>query len=151
MSTIGNSRSARTSCAVNALLWVAQMLLAGLFLLAGFLKLRMGAAVLARFTGLPGGFMIFIAIAEVAGALGLVLPGLFRVRRSLTPVAAVGLVTIMAGATTFMASAGQVGAVVPCTVGVVAALIAHGRRGWLTRPATDPRAKAWVAAPVQGD
>ena len=138
MSTITTTRGTRTSRAVNILLWSAQVLLALLFLFAGVAKLRMGGAVLARFTGLPGAFMVFIAVAEIAGALGLVLPGLFRVKRLLTPVAAVGLVTIMAGATTVMAAAGQAGAFMPFTVGIVAALVAHGRRGWLTGARRDP-------------
>jgi len=151
MSAKLTAQIARASRPINVLLWSAQALLAILFLFAGVMKLRMGGAVLARYTGLPGAFMIFIAVAEISGALGLVLPGLLRVKRMLTPVAAVGLVTIMAGATTVMAAAGRAGAFVPCAVGVVAALIAHGRRGWLTTRAPDPSAGAWVASPVQGD
>ncbi len=127
--------ASRRSRAVHVLLWSVQVLLAFVFLFAGIVKLRMGAATLAQFTGLPGAFMLFIAVAEIAGALGLVLPGLFGVKRSLTPLAAVGLVTIMAGATTVMASTGQAGAFMPCTTGILAALVAHGRRGWLARGA----------------
>ena len=38
-------------------------------------------------------------MAEVLGAIGLILPGLLRIRPDLTPLAAVGLVIIMIGAT----------------------------------------------------
>jgi hypothetical protein len=37
----------------------------------------------------------FIGMCEVAGALGMLLPGLLRIRPSLTPLAAAGLVVLM--------------------------------------------------------
>jgi len=136
--------------AARVALWSVQIVLALLFLFAGIAKLRMSAAVLEQFTGVPGAFMKFIAIAEISGALGLVLPGLFRVKRFLTPVAAVGLVTIMAGATTLMATHGPVsGAALPFVVGVLVAAVACRRRSWLEAPKPSiqravvvPRAKA---------
>jgi uncharacterized membrane protein YphA (DoxX/SURF4 family) len=151
MSAIGSYREDGKARATNVALWAVQALLALLFLFAGVTKLRMSAALLAQFTGLPGALMKFIATAEICGAIGLVVPGLFRVKRFLTPVAALGLVTIMAGATTVMASAGQASAAVPFTVGILAALVAHGRRGWARVFSPDPRGEAWVATPVQGD
>ena len=48
---------------------------------------------------LPGLFIKFIGVCEVLGALGLILPGLLRIRRGLTPLAAAGLVIILIGAT----------------------------------------------------
>ena len=47
---------------------------------------------------LPGAFLRFLGVAEVLGALGLILPGLLRIRPGLTPLAAAGLVLIMIGA-----------------------------------------------------
>ena len=41
----------------------------------------------------------FIGVAEVLGAIGLILPGVLRIRPGLTPLAAAGLVIIMIGAT----------------------------------------------------
>jgi len=35
-------------------------------------------------TGLPGGLIQFVSVAEVLGALGLILPGLLRIRLTLT-------------------------------------------------------------------
>jgi len=82
----------------SILLWTIQVLLAALFLLAGGMKLVSPTAALTQQVTLPGPFLRFIGVAEVLGALGLVLPGLLRLRTGLTPIAAAGLVIIMAGA-----------------------------------------------------
>ena len=67
-------------------------------------------------------------LCEVLGAIGLILPGLFRIHRELTPLAAAGLVIIMIGATTLTAITGEVsGAVMPLVVGIIAVTIARGR------------------------
>ena len=108
-------------------LWIAQGLLAALFLFAGGMKLVLPAAALAAQSHLPGAFMKFIGVAETLGALGLVLPGLFHVRERLTSLAAAGLVIIMAGAVVTTIVLGQSGAIVPALVGLVAAYVAWGR------------------------
>src|SRR6266446_7772237 len=85
-------------------------------------------AALTQQVALPGPFLRFIGVAEVLGALGLVLPGLLRRRTDLTPIAAAGLVIIMAGAVgVTMATIGAGQAVVPGVVGVLAAGVAVGR------------------------
>jgi hypothetical protein len=67
-------------------------------------------------------------VAEVLGALGLVLPGLFRTRTELTPLAAAGLVIIMVGATVLtVLTMGIMIAVIPLTVGVFTAFVGYGR------------------------
>jgi hypothetical protein len=74
-----------------------------------------------------------LGVAEVAGALGLILPGLFRIRTELTPLAAAGLVIIMIGATTITAAFMTVGAaILPFALGVLASFIAYGR--WRLAP-----------------
>ncbi|PYO40678.1 MAG: DoxX family protein [Gemmatimonadetes bacterium] len=109
-------------------LWILQGLLAALFLFAGGFKLAMPLAALAKVSPLPAAFLKFIGAAEVAGALGLVLPGLLRIRTGLTPLAAAGLVIIMAGATTVtVATQGVAPAVLPLVVGILAATVARGR------------------------
>ena len=108
-------------------LWIAQGVLAALFLFAGVMKLVMPAAALAAQSHLPGAFMKFIGVAETLGALGLVLPGIFHVRERLTSVAAAGLVIIMVGAVITTIIQGQSGAIVPALVGVLAAYVARGR------------------------
>lgn len=116
----------------NVTLWVIQGILTALFLFAGGMKLVLPAAMLTGPVPLPVAFMRFIGVAELCGALGLVLPGIFGIRRNLTPLAAIGLVTIMAGATTITLEGGQIaGALVPLVVGLLAASIAYGRRQWL--------------------
>ena len=109
-------------------LWIAQGILAALFLFAGGMKLVVPADALAAQSHLPGAFMKFIGLAETLGALGLVLPGLFRIRQAVTPLAATGLVIIMIGATVTTVVQGQgPAALVPALVGVVAAYVARGR------------------------
>jgi len=111
-----------------ALLWTIQGVLALLFLFAGGVKLMTPAAELAQQSPLPPLFIRFIGLAEVAGALGLVLPGLLGIGRGLTALAAAGLVIIMVGATVLTAAAGQIGpAVFPGVIGLLAAFIVYKR------------------------
>ena len=81
------------------MLWTVQTLLAALFLFAGAMKLVLPIEMMAGPVPLPGLFLRFIGVAEVAGGLGLVLPWLLKIRPVLTPVAAAALVVIMIGAT----------------------------------------------------
>jgi hypothetical protein len=114
----------------NVALWVAQGLLAALFLFAGGFKL---VATAAQMQGqgpvdLPLWFLRFIGVCEVTGALGLVLPGIFRIRTGLTPLAAAGLVIIMIGATVLTAIGMSIAmAVTPLIVGLLAAWVAYVR------------------------
>ena len=111
-------------------LWVAQVGLALIFLFAGSGKLLMSAEDLTAQMdlGVPIWFLRFIGVCEVAGALGLILPSVSRIRTGLTPLAACGLVVIMVGATTLTAAAVSVPeAAFPLVVGCVAAFVAYGR------------------------
>src|SRR3954452_11981615 len=83
---------------MNLLLWIVQVLLALLFLFAGGTKLVMSAAELTSQSPLPAGFLRFIGVMEILGGLGLVLPGMLRIRPALTALAAAGLFIIMVGA-----------------------------------------------------
>jgi hypothetical protein len=118
---------------VTVALWVVQVLLTLVFLFAGASKLVMSIEEMTKDVALPGPFLRFIGVAEVAGALGLVLPGLFGIRPGLTPLAAACLVIIMIGATTITAVTMGVGlALIPLTVGLLAAFVAYGR--WRRAP-----------------
>jgi uncharacterized membrane protein YphA (DoxX/SURF4 family) len=125
-------------------LWVVQGLLALLFLFAGGVKLVMPIEEMTRQmpVPLPGLFLRFIGVAEVLGAIGLILPGLLRIRPGLTPLAAAGLAIIMIGATVITLAAGDVAsALIPLTVGLLAAFVAYGRwrqapHGRSSRPST---------------
>src|SRR5256884_3268380 len=109
-------------------LWIVQGLLAALFLFAGGMKLVLPLDKLTGPFPLPGWFIRFIGVCEVLGALGLILPGLFRIRRGLTPLAAAGLVIIMIGATVITLIGGDLmAAVISLIVGLLAAFVAYGR------------------------
>ncbi|CAN5802416.1 DoxX family protein [soil metagenome] len=119
-----------TPKATNRALWTAQTLLAALFLFAGGMKLVMPIEAMQGPIALPGPFLRFIDVIEVLGALGLVLPGLFRIHQTLTPLAACGLVGVMAGATVLTAMGmGVLPALFPFVVGLIAVAIAYGRGG----------------------
>jgi len=114
-------------------LWILQVLLALLFLFAGSMKLITPIEVMmAQMTvPLPGLFLQFIGVAEVAGAIGLILPGLLRIRPGLTPLAAVCLGIIMIGATGVTLLGGDVVvALIPLVVGLFCVTVAYGRRSW---------------------
>ena len=113
---------------MNYALWVAQGLLALIFLFSGGMKLVTPLEVLTEQMRLPGLFVRFIGAAEVLGAIGLILPGLLRIRRGLTPLAAAGLVIIMIGATVLTLATGNVAsALISLVVGLLAAFVAYGR------------------------
>jgi hypothetical protein len=121
---------------MNVALWIVQGLLAALFLFAGGAKLVLPLDQMAGPVALPGWFLRFIGVAEVLGALGLVLPGLLRIRPGLTALAAAGLVIIMMGATIVMWVGGVVAvALMNVVVMLLAAFVAYGR--WRLAPYRD--------------
>ncbi len=118
---------------MNILLWIVQVLLAALFLFAGGIKLVVPIETLTSMgppnqVHLPGLFLKFIGLCEVLGALGLVLPGLLRIRPSLTPLAAFLLAIIMVGAVVISVMGPGVGAAVQPFVALLLCLfVAYGR------------------------
>ena len=113
---------------MNRALWIVQSLLAALFLFAGAVKLVMPLEMLTDQLPLPGAVIRFTAVAEVLGALGLILPSLLRIRPQLTPLAAAGLVSIMLGAVVVtIATVDVPSALMPLVVGLLAAFVCYGR------------------------
>lgn len=114
-------------------LWIIQILLALLFLFAGGTKLVLPIETLTSMGSpnqvlLPGWLIRFIGVCEVLGGLGLILPGLFKIKPALTWIAATGLVIIMLGAVALTIAGDGVGAaVVPFVVCVLCAFVAYGR------------------------
>jgi uncharacterized membrane protein len=111
-------------------LWIVQGLLAAAFLLAGVPKLVMSAAQLTA----PGPIQVpvalvrFIGVCEILGAIGLILPGLTRIRTGLTPLSAGGLVIIMIGATVTNIVNGLAAlAMTTAVLGLMAAFVVWGR------------------------
>ena len=117
-------------------LWTVQVLLAAVFVGAGISKLVLPIEELTRDVDFPELFIRFIGVCELLGGLGLVLPGLSRIRTWLTPLAAAGLVVIMIGAVVMtLAIGGGVGALFPFAVGLLLVFIGYGR----TRLAPHPQ------------
>jgi uncharacterized membrane protein YphA (DoxX/SURF4 family) len=118
---------------MNVLLWIAQGLLAAVFLFAGGMKLILPIEEMTKQIALPGLFLRFIAVCEVLGAIGVILPRLLGIWPRLTPLAAAGLVTIMIGATVItLMTADPLTALFPLVVGSLAAFVAYGR--WRLTP-----------------
>jgi len=118
---------------MNIGLWIVQGLLACLFLYGGVVKLIMPIEEMTKQVPLPGLFLRFIAVCETLGAIGLILPGLLRIRPGLTPLAASGLVVIMIGATVVtLVTGGGATALMPLATGLLAAFVAYGR--WRLAP-----------------
>lgn len=117
---------------MNTALWIVQGVLAAAFLVAGFMKLTRSKDQLSDSMGWVDQFeqshIRGIGAAEVAGALGLVLPGLTGVAPVLTPVAAVGLVALMVGAAITHARRGELPMIaVNVVLAAMAAFVAWGR------------------------
>lgn len=115
---------------MNIALWIVQVLLAALFLFAGVMKFIMPIEEMTKQmpVAMSGWFLRFIGVAELAGGLGLLLPGLLRIKTWLTPLAAWGLMIIMVGAVGLGLVAGDImGALMPLVVGALLVFVAYGR------------------------
>ena len=126
------SGEVRPSKALHVGLWVVQGLLGAMFLAVGAMKATQPIAVLVDTLGwpaaVPPALVRVIGVAEFLGGLGLILPAATRVKPMLTPLAAVGLATVLLFATMFHISRGELGALpLPLVLGAVAAFIAWGR------------------------
>ena len=117
---------------MNIVLWVIQILLAIGFLMAGGMKLMTPhdalATQMAWVNYMPAFAPKLIGLLEVLGALGLILPSLLRIKPMLTPLAALGLALLMAGAFVTHLLLGEYGMSLPSLVmGLLAAFVAWGR------------------------
>lgn len=129
VSTPAESRPGR---GIQISLWIVQVLLALSFGMTGAMKAMTPydalAASMAWVAHVPEALVRFIGVAELAGAIGLVLPALARIQPRLTPLAAAGLVIVMVLAAGTHASLGEWGAIpVNLVLGGLAAFVAWGR------------------------
>jgi hypothetical protein len=120
---------------MNRTLWIIQILLAALFLFAGGVKFLVPADQMMQ--GMPAwlsiSFLHFVGACEVLGAIGLILPGLLRIKPGLTPLAAACLVIIVVGATVVVLMGGMGAmALFPFATAILAAFVAYGR--WRLAP-----------------
>ena len=87
---------------MNITLWVLQVLLALAFFAHGWLFLMPSPEVAAQMNAsLPRWFQVFLGVAEVLAAVGLILPGATRVLPWLVSWAAGGVVIVTISATLF--------------------------------------------------
>lgn len=115
---------------MNTLLWVAQAVLAGVFLAHGLSFLFPPEALrgIKKQNPVPAGLMQTIYAAEVLAAPGLVLPGLVGMSAWMTPLAAAGLLPIMVGAVAFHLSRREIPpAVFTAVLFALAAFVAYAR------------------------
>ncbi|WP_297081943.1 DoxX family protein [uncultured Demequina sp.] len=121
-------------------LWVVQGLLALVFFGAGFTKLKDSREVYAAqkppmtsyAERMPVWLFKFVGAAEVAAAIGLILPWALDIAPVLTPLAAAGLVVVMIGAFVDHARHGETKSLpVNILLGALALFVALGRfLGW---------------------
>ncbi|MGH2478618.1 MAG: DoxX family protein [Ktedonobacteraceae bacterium] len=132
--TSGKGRSALwEKPAMISTLRVMQGVLALFFLYGGLVKLvppdsLPGAALGAwLLSPLPKLFVYFTGITEMLGGIGLILPMYLRILPILTPLAAIGLIIEMIGATIFIPFFyGFALAAIPVVTGLLLAFVAHG-------------------------
>ena len=123
---------------IHYVLWVFQVLLAALFIVAGAMKLVTPYEEMVKQTVANNGpvfsqpFLLFIGVAELLGGLGLILPSALRIKPGLTPLAAVGLLIIMIGAVVITLPGGFAMFAMPLIVGLLLAFVAYGR--WKLAP-----------------
>ena len=120
----------RPSKGLHIALWVAQVLLLLAFLFFGGMKLVTPAEQLLKYDpnqSIP--LTRFIGVCEVLGALGMILPAATRIRPGLTPLAALGLFTIMVLAAGVHVMKGDIATAFPIVggLGALAAFVAWGR------------------------
>ena len=93
---------------LNIVLWVFQVVLAVAFLLHGWLTVAPPAEMVEMINAQLGvAFRLFIGIAELLAAVGLILPGITRILPQCISLAAAGLMIVMASATLFHMARGE--------------------------------------------
>jgi uncharacterized membrane protein YphA (DoxX/SURF4 family) len=128
MTNAAGENAMRPTRGLSIALWIVQGLLAAAFLMAGGMKLLISAAELAKQSEISLALVRFIGVAEVAGALGMILPSATRIMPKLTPVAAIGLLIVMVLATALHISRGEMSHLPPpLALGSMAAFVAWGR------------------------
>lgn len=120
---------------MNTFLWILQIVLAGVFLMAGVMKLMQPKEKLqqamAWVEDFDGSHIKAIGGLEVLAALGLVVPGWFDIAAGVTPYAAIGLVLLMVGAAVTHARRKEYVPFMAMNIGlaVLALIVVWGRLG----------------------
>lgn len=118
----------------NILLWILQVLVGLAFIGASYSHGIAPEQMLAQPGGewvaaVPRGLLIFIALCEFLGGVGVILPALTRIKPWLTPLAAALLALLMALAIVFHLVRGEYpNAIFNVVLGALTAAVAYGRR-----------------------
>lgn len=122
---------------MNIVLWIIQVVLGGMFLMAGTMKILRSKEQLATNMAWVNDFsqntVRGIGILEVLGAIGLLLPAITGIMTWLTPLAAAGLVLTMIGAALTHARRGEYPMIgMNMVLLLLAAFVVYGR--WILAP-----------------
>src|SRR5688500_1616200 len=122
----------KRSKGLHITLWIAQVVLAAMFLMSGLMKVSQPidqlSAMLPWASQVPEILVRFIGAAEVFGGIGVILPSLLRIQPKLTPIAAVGLAVVMVFAVAFHLYRGETTAIgMNLILVAIAVFIAWGR------------------------
>jgi len=119
---------------MNIVLWILQVLLAVQFLFHGWIFVAPPAEMVEAMNAEFAPWLrIFIGVAELLAAAGLILPSLTRILPWLTPLAAAGLMIVMASATVFHLFRGEIGnAVYTAVLFLLVTFVAYMR--WKVKP-----------------
>jgi len=127
---------------MNIFLWVLQVLLAAAFAAHGVLFLAPPPELLVLMNEmLPTWFRLFLGVAEILAAIGLILPGMTRIMPRLVALAAAGIMIVTLSATILHATRpGEMSsAMTTAVLLVLASFVAYMR--WKVKP-IQPRAVA---------
>ncbi len=111
-------------------LWIGQILLAIVFLMAGGMKTTQSREKIdeSGFADFSLGTVRLIGVLELLGAIGIVLPALTGILPWLTPLAAIGLALTMIGAAiTHLRRSEYPNIIVNAVIFALAAFVAYGR------------------------
>ena len=114
---------------MNIVLWILQVLLALAFLAHGWMFLFPPPHIAAMMNAsLPRWFQLFLGVAEVLAGVGLILPGVTRIKPWLVVWAAGGIMIVMVSATVWHVIRGEISsAVVTFVLLAMATFVAYMR------------------------
>jgi uncharacterized membrane protein YphA (DoxX/SURF4 family) len=122
----------KSSKTLNIFLWIAQVLLAAIFIWGAWMKIFTPVGKLSAMwpwvAHIPRALLKFTGIVDLLGGLGLILPALLRIKPKLTPIAALSIIILMICACIFHISRGEASVIGANIVfALMAAFIVWGR------------------------
>lgn len=119
---------------MKIVLWILQVVLAAIFLLHGWLLVAPPAEMVEMMNEQMGvGFRLFLGVAEILAAIGLILPGVTRIMPWLIPLAAAGLMIVMVSATVLHVVRGEISsAIITAVLFGLVTFVAYMR--WKVKP-----------------